>query len=217
MINTLLFDLDGTILDTHELIFESFKQTFNALVPHLDTDSIDYHTFIGPPIDVMFSKYIDEDQIDDAIKLFRKTNLALHESYVTVYPNIELVLKAAKEKGYNIAIVSNKIQSSIKYGLDLFNLSQYFDYIVGFDDVQSPKPDPQGIQMCLDHFDIMPSQAIMIGDALGDVSAAKNAGCPSAMVTYSLHTEDEIKNAKADVYLDDMKELLNYLGGFENE
>lgn len=217
MINTILFDLDGTILDTHELIFETFKQTFMALAPHLDTDSIDYQTFIGPPIDIMFSKYLDDDQIDDAIAYFRKTNIALHETYVTLYPNIELVLKALKAKGYNIAIVSNKIQSSIRYGLELFGLSDYFDYIVGFDDVSTPKPHPQGIQMCLEHYNIDAAQAIMVGDAIGDIKAAKSANCLSAMVTYSLHSKEEIQAAKADVYLDDMKDLLTYLGGFENE
>lgn len=216
MINTVLFDLDGTILDTHELIFETFKRTFETIAPHIDTDTLDYHSFIGPPIDIMFAKYLKDHQIEEAIKIFRHHNLSLHEQYVTVYPNIREVLKRLKADNFNIGIVSSKIKSSINYGLNLFDLTEYFDFIVGYDDVSSPKPDPQGILKALNHFNVRSEQAIMIGDAISDIEAAKFANCKSAMVTYSLLDNNLIQQANADYYLDDMLDLLKHIGGNRN-
>jgi HAD superfamily hydrolase (TIGR01549 family) len=207
----ILFDCDGTLLNTYELIEETFKQTFKQCLPNLKFTEEDIRSYFGPTIDDTFWKLTSsKEKHHELMTTYRKINLALHPEYVYAYPNVEKTLKTLKEKGYITGIVSNKMKSVIQYGLEITNINSYIDEIIGSDMVEIPKPNPMGIRKIMNHF--ASTKAIMVGDSLIDIQAAQNAGVTSIGVTWAYVSKDEFYKAKADYVIDDMSELITILG-----
>ena len=129
-IDTILFDLDGTLINTNELIIESFKHTFKIHFPDLVLTEEDILEFIGPTLHQTFSNYCDtEEEIEAMIKTYKKHNLSSHEEFVTIYEGVIDTLETLIKHNYQIAIVTSKMEDSAKIGMDLFDLGKYFDVI----------------------------------------------------------------------------------------
>src|SRR5699024_4323000 len=158
-INTILFDLDGTILDTNELIHQSFDYTFKHFGYSFTREEI--LQFNGPPLIETFNK-LDPTLADDMIDVYRKHNHEHHEAYVTLFPNVKETLDILKKNGKKLAIVSAKMRNSVKLGLELTSIKHYFDTIIAVDDVDNPKPHPEPVLRAIDQLDGTVTDAIMI-------------------------------------------------------
>ena len=101
----LLFDLDGTILNTDTLIFESFKHVFRLYRPDIVLDQETLLSFLGPSLRASFLRFFPEDQIDELIKAYHAFNHTSHEQYASVYPTVRETLDYFKKEGYPMAIL----------------------------------------------------------------------------------------------------------------
>src|SRR5699024_7068696 len=108
-IRTVLFDLDGTLIDTNELIMASFKHTFAKFQLSFTDEEIS--TFNGPPLEETFYN-IDPERADEMLKVYRKHNIKHHRHYVKVFPQVIETLKKLKKKGIKLIIVKSKKQKS---------------------------------------------------------------------------------------------------------
>jgi pyrophosphatase PpaX len=207
----MLFDCDGTLIHTYDLIRETFIQTFAICLPHFEYTEGDIKSYFGPTIDDTFHKLTnDPNKHQQLMETYRKINLELHSQFVYAYPNVVSTLKQLKDMGYQVGIVSNKMKHVIEIGLTLTNVIEYIDYIVGSDCVTNPKPDPEGIYQTQHYFNN--ESAIFVGDSLIDIDAAKNANIKSVGVTWAHSTKEEFINRGANYVIDDMKELLFIVG-----
>jgi len=207
----LLFDCDGTLLHTYDLIAETFRQTFELCLPNQTYTEKDIRSYFGPTINDTFRFLSNsEEKYEELMSTYRKINLELHPSYIHAYPNVKSTLSFLKSRGYDIAIVSNKMKHVIRYGLELTGLSDLIECIIGSDTVDVPKPDPMGIRMAMKHYNM--NQAMMIGDSIIDLQAAKRAKIPFVGVTWAHVTKQEFQDEGADYVIDDMVELLGILG-----
>ncbi|MFD2638973.1 pyrophosphatase PpaX [Piscibacillus salipiscarius] len=205
-IRTILFDLDGTLIDTNELIVESFKHTFKE---HLNKDYSreDILQFIGPPLRDSFEK-VKPDEVEEMVTTYRKHNLSNHDLYVKSYDGVFETIQALHEKGYQMAIVTTKIRETALKGLELTHLDQFFDVVIGLDDVENAKPDPEPVLKGMKALEGNPESTIMIGDNSHDIHAGQNAGTKTAGVAWSAKGKDFIESLNPDYVLDHISDLL---------
>ncbi|WP_062354310.1 pyrophosphatase PpaX [Bacillus kwashiorkori] len=209
-VTTILFDLDGTLIDSNELIIQSFLHTFKKYAPNQFTRE-DCIPLIGPSLYETFSS-VDKEKAEEMVEYYRDFNKKYHdellEQYDGVYETVELLVN----RGFKIAVVTTKLKDVVMKGLEASKLTRFFEHIVALDDVANPKPDPEPIFKALNLLDSSPEEAIMVGDSYHDILAAKNAGTKSAAVAWSLKGRDHLMQFKPDYMLEHMSDLLPIVG-----
>lgn len=208
-INTVLFDLDGTLIDTNELIISSFLHTLEHYYPSTYKRE-DVLPFLGPTLRETF-EIMDASKVDDMIATYRTYNLAHHDTLVTEFPTVLETVKVLKETGYKVGIVTTKLSDVVMKGLKLTKLDSYFDVIVALDHVKKAKPDPEPIIKALEQLSSKPEEAIMVGDNYHDILAGKNAGTQTAGVAWTIKGRDYLEQFEPDYILEEMADLLGIL------
>lgn len=208
-ITTLLFDLDGTLIDTNELIIQSFLHTFEKYFPG-EYSREDVLPFMGPTLWETFSQ-IDKDNVEKLVEEYRTFNLANHDDYVEEFAGVKDTLKILQEKGYKLGVVTTKKWDTAMKGLKLTGLEEFFDVIVALDHVTKAKPDPEPILLALTKLHSKPEEALMIGDNSHDILGGKNAGTKTAGVAWSLKGRAYLEQFEPDYILENMRDLLSIL------
>jgi len=207
MINTILFDVDGTLLDTTEYIYQAFEHSLRKHHKLLKRDHIG--TIMGKPLEECYHILTTKDDVSHLAQShndFQKENP--HLSFA--FPNALKTLQFLKEKKYNIAAVTTRRKNTAIETLEVSNILPLLDFVVTVDDVTHPKPNPEPIQKALDFFGVESSAAIMVGDSPDDVQAGKNAGTKTIGVTYGFHGE-KIRNENPDYIIEAIDEVLRVL------
>ncbi len=209
-INTLLFDLDGTLIDTNDLIITSFLHTLDQYYPEKYSRE-DAIQFIGPPLYDTFVA-IDEQRVDEMIKTYREHNLSHHDQLVKEFEGVFETVETLHKQGYKLGIVTTKLRGTVNMGLKLTKLDQFFDVVVTLDDVTNAKPDPEPVEKALALLGSRPEETIMVGDNHHDIVSGQNAGTKTAGVAWSLKGIAYLDSFKPDYMLHSMKDLLTILG-----
>ncbi|KSU87918.1 pyrophosphatase PpaX [Priestia flexa] len=212
-INTVLFDLDGTLIDTNELIISSFMHTLNHYYPE-QYKREDVLAFMGPPLYDTFVQ-MDKERVHEMIDTYRTHNLSHHDELVTEFAGVFETVKWLHDQKYKLAIVTTKQINTVMLGLKLTKLDQFFDVIVAIDDVQHAKPHPEPVEKALVLLNAQPEEAVMVGDNHHDILSGKNAGTKTAGVAWSAKGREHIASYEPDVILEEMKDLIPWLGGKE--
>ncbi len=209
MERTVLFDLDGTILDTNELIIESFQHVFRE---HLDKE-IERAALVqqmGRPLDDqlrLFAGRTEAEAVDDLRQAYRSYNISRHDELVTAFPHTSEVLEKLKQAGVKLGVVTSKVRLTTERGLRHCGLFEWMDTIVTVDDVTRPKPHPEGVLQAMQALHAQPAHTWMVGDSPYDMGAAKQAGVQAVGVSWSLKGSEILRDAGADYVIHDMHEL----------
>ncbi len=209
-LKTALFDLDGTLINTNELIINSFLHTLGKFYPN-QYQREDVLPFMGPSLQETFSS-IDPSKVDEMIREYRTYNLAQHDLLVTEFEGVFETLKTLYESGFKLGIVTTKLHDVVEKGLKLSRLDRFFEVVVALDHVTKAKPDPEPVLKALDLLDSHPAEAIMVGDNYHDILAGKNAGTKTAGVAWSAKGREYLAQFEPDYMLDNMADLLPILG-----
>jgi pyrophosphatase PpaX len=209
-ITTVLFDLDGTLINTNELIISSFLHTLNTYFPD-EYKREDVLQFMGPPLEESFMK-VKPDSVQEMVKTYRTYNLEKHDSLVTEFEGVFETVQTLSQNGYKLAIVSTKVRDVVIKGLKLTNLDQFFDVIITLDEVENAKPDPEPINKALEALGSTPGESVMVGDNHHDILAGKNAGTYSAGVAWSAKGREHLDQYEPDFMLETMADLLDVVG-----
>ncbi|MCA1031518.1 pyrophosphatase PpaX [Bacillus timonensis] len=209
-INTILFDLDGTLIDTNDLIITSFLHTLEKYYPN-QYKREDVLQFIGPPLYDSFVA-LNKEKVEEMIQTYREHNLANHDLLVKEYEGVFETIKTLHEKGYKLGIVTTKMRNTVNMGLALTKLDQFFDVVVTLDDVKNAKPDPEPINLALKQLGSTPEDTIMVGDNHHDILAGKNAGTATAGVAWTIKGKEHLATFNPDYMLEHMSELLSIIG-----
>lgn len=181
--NVIIFDCDGTVLDTYNLIIQVVLKTFEEIFPEYPMTEQEADTFFGPFLNDSFQKYVKtKAEVDYCVDRYRYYCEKMTKDYVKVYDGIEDLLKWLKSKDFKIAIVSNKVTTAIVQGLDICQITKYFDYIVGAEKLKNAKPDPDGIYQVMNHYHI--DRSVLIGDTIIDLKTGQNANISMIGVTW---------------------------------
>ena len=205
-ITTLLFDFDGTLLDTNELIIQTFLSVLGKHFPGR-FEREDVMHFIGPSLNQTFDA-IDSERSAELIAEYRELNKTMHDDLVTEYDGVPETLRLLKARGLKMAIVSTKRCETITHGLELMGVSDIFDVMVGLEEVENPKPDPEPVLLALEQLGSSRDEALMIGDNSHDIEGGKNAGVRTAGVAWSAKGEAFLATYNPDFMLQHISDLL---------
>ncbi len=209
-IRTVLFDLDGTLIDTNELIIQSMLHTLEKYAPN-QYNRENVLDFIGPPLDESF-KWVEPTKVEEMIEVYREHNLYHHDSFVKPFDGVIETIKALKERGIKLGIVTTKIGDTALRGLKVTQLDRYFDVIIGYDDVEHAKPHPEPVLKGMEALQAKASETLMVGDNYHDILAGQNAGVKSAGVAWSLKGQEALQKHNPDYMLETMGDLLDIVG-----
>ena len=184
MIDTILFDFDGTIMDTNNVILQSWQHTFRTLRGREGDVGYILSTF-GEPLEDSMRNTFPEVPVEVSVETYRSWH---HENFVDMirlFPGITELLEEVKARGYKTGISTSRVKSSLYMGLEKYDLEKYFDAILTVEDIERAKPHPDIALKTLQRLNSVPEKSVMIGDTLLDILCARNAGCRSVLVGWS--------------------------------
>ena len=216
-IDTILFDLDGTLINTNEIIIDSFQSTFDTHFPGMSLSREIILTFIGPTLHDTFSEYTNDPfTIQAMIESYREYYIEYEFDNFEIYPGVLETIKRLFDDGYNLGIVTSKFKEAAWPSFTHYNLDNYFSVFVALDDVKYPKPNKEPVETALSRFPSV-KNSIMIGDNQGDILAGKNAGIYSAGVSWSIKGSAHLMEVNPDFMLSNMNDIFRILKLIEEE
>ncbi|HHW56181.1 MAG TPA: pyrophosphatase PpaX [Clostridia bacterium] len=208
-IKTVLFDLDGTIIDTNDLIIESFKYTIQKHLGYIIKPE-DVTPYFGEPLPLTLQRF-SHDKWELMIDTYRQYNEFNHDKYTKIREDVRETLKFMYKNGIKLGIVTSKRKELAIRGLRLFDLEKYFKVIVALEDTEKHKPDPEPILKALELLDSMKEETLMVGDSPYDILCASNAGVKSIAVKWTIIPFYLLEEAKPDYIIDDMLQILEII------
>ncbi len=204
---TILFDLDGTLIQTPKIILDAFKIIFEKYLTHVKLNDSELSNFLGQTLWKTFGFYTDDQElIDLMVEDYRKISNEMIEMGLTTYPNAKETIRYLKNQGCKIGVVTSKMREVATYHLKLTNLFEDIDGIIGYEDAEEHKPHPEPILNAIEMLGAKKEDTIYIGDHENDIKAAKNAGIESCAVTYSLRLK-EMLYEQPEYVIDDLSNL----------
>lgn len=204
----ILFDLDGTLCDTDEMVVQSFFELYKGYKPTKVRTREELLYFSGPPIKETLKNEFPDYPFDVIYKAFQETSRELYLPYVKAFDDEIEILKKLKEAGYLLGVVTNKGAPLTKYSLEICHIEDLFDVVISADDVASPKPQPLGIFKAMEKLGMIDKKDVLyVGDNDVDYVTATNAGLDAMLVTWGPRVIKCIKDAKYAV------KSYNELGG----
>ncbi len=204
-----IFDIDGTLVSTNRLIFDTFNYVAEKYLNRKYSDE-EIIGFFGPTEDVILKELMKENY-EEARRDYYNYYRENHSKLVKVYDGIEDILKTIKAEGKPIGIFTGKGRESSIISLQESGLYKYFDLIVTGDDVKNHKPSAEGIIKFLEHFQIPPQKVLMIGDAVSDIKAAREAGVQVASVLWDSYAKEKVLKSNSDFYFHTVEELQAFI------
>lgn len=194
--STYLFDADGTIFDTTDLIVHCFKTTMNKFNKDQISDE-DIKRYIGLPFTTQCEKYFGKIAPDEMLKIrefHRDYQISVFKDYMKLFPGTLELFKTLKDNAKKIGIVTSRTRATLDIYLAYFGLTPFIDVIVTPEDVIKPKPDAESCALALTKLNERSSDALFVGDAVFDESCAYGANVDFALVGWTHQSRDLFKN-----------------------
>ena len=204
-----IFDVDGTITSTNDLIFASFNYVAEKYLNKSFT-SEEIISMFGPTEEVILKRWMP-DNYEDARKDYFDFYAKKHSQMADIFPGIKSAIQLIKSKGCPLSIYTGKGKASAEITLREIGIYDFFDMVVTGDDVAAHKPSPEGIQKFLAAFNLDPQKVLMIGDAEVDVIASQDAGVKSALVLWDNYALEKFDHINADYIFKSVDEFTNFL------
>jgi len=204
---TILFDLDGTLIQTTEIILDTFVLTFEKFFPSIKLTDTELTNMLGHTLFTTFEFYTDsKEQVDEMVSYYRDVSNLKIEQGLKAYEGAADTMKYLKSKGCTVGVVTSKMRKVATYHLELTGLSPYVDGLIGYEDTEKHKPNPDPLIKALELFNAKKESTVYVGDHENDISAAKNAGISSCAVTYS-HRLKEMLLVSPEFVIDELSNL----------
>lgn len=201
-----LFDLDGTLIDTTELITRSFRHASSTVLGEELVDEV-LLANVGQPLMTQM-RLLGGEQAQDLYDTYREFNHARHDDLIKTYDGVEEVLKELKSRGAKLAIVTSKSRETVEMGFRVIPIDHYFDAVITTDDTVEHKPNPQPLQLALRRLDMHPEEAVYIGDSPFDIKAGQAAGVATVAVGWGMFPPVRLKELEPDFYFERPEEIL---------
>lgn len=210
--STVLFDLDGTLVNTNELIIASYDHVFrsclNRTVPR---ETIRAH--IGETLLKTMTSY-DAERAEELVDCYRTFNQEHHDRLIERYEGVQEAIHALHAAGVKLAVVTSKNTEMARRGLKVAGLDPYFDLVIGVDQVERPKPDPQSIFVACEKLGAQPgSDVLMMGDTHFDIRTGRNAGVKTICVGWTIQDRAELEALHPDFWVEEPGDLVRLVLG----
>lgn len=183
-ITTVLFDFDGTIMDTNGLIINSWQHTFRTIEGR-ERPEAEIIATLGEPLVLSMKNLLPKVPTEEAIEIYRSYQHGNFSDEISIFPGMDYLIRKLKQQGYKMGIVTSRMTNTTIQGLDKFGLRECFESIVTCDHTEKHKPDPEPVYIALQQLGSKAEEAIMVGDTKFDILCAKNAGVLSVLVGWA--------------------------------
>ncbi len=214
--NTFLFDADGTLLDTVDLIVKCFEYTLSHYKVKIPERS-EIVSHIGIPFRNQISIYfgeLDESKAEEIWDFYREYQLQHYMDYIKLFPGTIETLTQLKKRGAKIAVVTSRKHNTLDLFLKQLSIFDMFDAIITPDDVSKPKPDAEPTLKALSDLDSLAEESLFIGDAVYDRISAEQAKVDFALVSWTHIPVNHFKPAP-EIILENMDDILSLSGNID--
>ncbi|MBR5516983.1 MAG: HAD-IA family hydrolase [Firmicutes bacterium] len=211
MINTILFDFDGTVINTNDVVTDAWQYTYKHYLGHeMPVEHIE-KTF-GEPLMLSMEREFPGVPAIESAGIYRKRQAEMAEKLVNLFPGIVEMLEAVKEAGYKTCVVTSRTKETTLYYMNQFGITHYFDGLVSCDDTTIHKPNPEPALLGLEKVAAKAEEAVMVGDSPYDMLCANNAGVKTVLVEWRAKgNDDKLKECKVDFVIEKPMDLLEIL------
>jgi pyrophosphatase PpaX len=207
-LQTVLFDLDGTLIDSLRLILDSYHHTLAQHGLPARTDD-EWLKGVGTPLTVQLAEWRDElGTIDAMIATYRAYNLLHHDRMVTVYTGVLDAVRDIKAVGLQTGLVTSKNRHGAIRGLRLVGLEALMDVLVCADEVVNPKPHPEPVEKAVALLGADPATTVYVGDSVHDMNSGRAAGVRTAAALWGPFSRAQLEVTKPDYWLEKPGDLV---------
>jgi pyrophosphatase PpaX len=209
----ILFDFDGTLVDSVRLILDSYHHTMRVHGLPRRSDAF-WVAGLGTPLRVQFRRFTsDEEKVQQLIATYREWNLAHHDTMVSAYPGALAAVRTLKARGNRLGIVTSKNRHGLEKGLSLCGFDGLFDVLVTSDDLEASKPSPEPVHAALAVLGETPAHTLFVGDSPHDIAAGRNAGTTTAACLWGPFSRQQIEGERPDYWLASFADLTALTNG----
>jgi pyrophosphatase PpaX len=204
-VSAVLFDLDGTLMDTVPLILASHQYTFQKVLGWVPDDDEILAT-IGEPLLTTFQRYSEDWEV--MLDEYIGWSVPKTASHSRLFPGVLSTLQALRARGIQLGVVTARRCDSLRICLEAFDLTDFFQVLICAEDTDRHKPHPAPLLLAMERLGIpQASQLLYVGDTVYDLEAARGAGMPFAAVDWTAMDKDAIDLLGPDFWLDHMGDL----------
>lgn len=209
MLRAVLFDFDGTLIDTHQLNILGLNR-LSVAGRGRPFSAGELEAALGKPLS-FYLQMIRPDLHDTLARVFRMWYVNHHDLYAAPYEGVQAMIARLRACGLKTGIVTNNSRQGLQMGLSLLGLENAFDITITRDDVDRCKPSPDGILLALKALSVSPEAALYVGDSLVDLEAASAAGVLSALVGWTTLTREQRQSHEPCLMLETPDALLDLI------
>jgi len=205
-----LFDLDGTVIDSGAIILASMRHAAKEVLGAEPSDELLMAAVGGPGLEAQMHA-LAPDRVEELVTVYRAHNEPLHEELVFC-AGVQDVLVRLKEDGRRLGIVTAKRRATVELAFAVLPLRDLFETVVGGDETERHKPDPAPLLLAAERLGVDPEDCAYVGDSPFDIRAAKAAGMHAVAVTWGgIHDRAKLEAEAPDAIVDRAEELLGVL------
>jgi pyrophosphatase PpaX len=202
---TVVFDLDGTLVDTIGLIVASYQHAFRTVLGR-EEDETRIRSWIGQPL-IRGFRSLAPERAEELFSTYLDWNHANTERLIRRYAGIDTLLADLAAAGVGVAVATSKLRTSAQTALKLTGLDAYLDVLVTLEDTDAHKPDPAPLLLAVERLGGRLADAVYVGDAVVDVQAGRRAGMAAVGVTWGAASREAVAAAEPDVVADTVAQL----------
>lgn len=208
-LTTFLFDLDGTIIDSIELILRSYRHTMEL---HRSDEPMPpdemWIAGLGTPLWTQFGQITeDKEEIEAMVQTYRTYNLTHHDALVKPYEGVVDEIRRIKQAGKRLGVVTSKLRDGALRGIRISGLDDAFDIIVGCDDVKHFKPHPEPVLKAVAELGVPHAETVFVGDSRHDMECGRAAGVKTAAVLWGPFDRAHLADLAPDYWLEKPEDL----------
>ena len=198
MVKGILFDNDGTLVDTHDLILASMRHSTRTVLGRVIPDDVLLRK-VGQPLAVQMRDFSDDpEEQREILRVYREHNHAIHDEVVRAFPGVAEGLATLVERGYALGVVTSKMHALAWRGLEITGLAPYLACCIGADDCKRFKPEAEPVLRGAEALGLTPDQCIYVGDAPFDIQAGKAAGTLTAAALWGMFPAEVLRAEEPD-------------------
>ncbi len=189
MIDTIIFDFDGTLANTNQMIINSFRHIYNCFLEEECSEEYIMSTF-GEPLELTLKRDFKQFEYEDVIDAYRNYQRDRFNDEVTLYDTVAETLQYLKGKNIKLGIATSRMKHSTVSALENFNIAGYFDVVISADDVTKHKPDKEPLMKVINELKSTADRTLYVGDSKFDMECAINASTTPVLVGWQSNSKE---------------------------
>jgi pyrophosphatase PpaX len=212
-IRAVLYDFDGTLADSTELIMRCYRHTMATHLGECPPDE-EWLAGFGTPLETQIARFArDAAEHDAMLATYREHQNEHHDTLLRPFPGAVETVAELKRRGVALAIVTSKHRRATLWGMDICGITELFDVLITPEDVGNAKPHPEPVHLALTRLGVDPAEALFVGDSPHDMVAGREAGTRTAAALWGPFPREALLAERPDFLIERQEDVLDLVAG----